>query len=164
MTNTLCNLRMQTEQDRRSVAEVIAEQARDSTPQLAWAEPDPRQVAFAKRGGRRSDFTPLQRAVPSWPSDLPLVEARLFWPMAALHVVAREDGGCAWSRIEELDAGSGNDEFMRADFPIYTIRDFYRFGLPEDTSITDLTAIEYRQRGRLVAWRLIARLEEQNNA
>lgn len=151
-----CALRIQThEDDSRRVDEVIAHQAGESPPLLTWAEPDPFYVDRLNRTGRRSDFVSLVRGAPSWPADLPLVEARLFWPGAALHVVAREDGGCSWTRIEEADPEGKDTDYMRTAFSVHTLRDRDRFGLPDESRIEDLTAIEYRQRGRLVAWRLM---------
>jgi len=126
---------------------------------LAWAEPDPLYVDRFNRAGRHGDFVPLVRGVPSWPTDLPLVEARLFWPGAALHVVAREEGGCRWTRIEETDPEGQDTDYRRTTFSVYTLRDRDRFGLPDESRIADLMAIEYRQRGRLIAWRLTIGVE-----
>ena len=152
-----CALRIQSRQDdSRPLAEVIAHQAAESPPLLAWAEPDPLYVDRVNRTGRRGDFVPLVRGVPaSWPADLPLVEVRLFWSRAALHVVAREHGGCAWTRIEELAPEGKETDYSRTGFSVHTLRDRQRFGLPNETGIDDLMAIEYRQRGRLIAWRLM---------
>lgn len=93
--------------------------------------------------------------MPSWPADLPLVEARLFWASSALHVVARERGGCSWVRIEEVAEGNGGTEVARSVIPVYTLRDLNRFGLENGPAIQGLSAVEYRQQGRLVAWRLV---------
>lgn len=151
-----CALRIQTQElDSPGLNDVIAHQAAKIPPLLAWAEPAPLYVDRCNRTGRRDDFVPLVQGVPSWPADLPLVEARLFWPDAALHLVAREHGGCAWTRIEEADPEGKESDYRRTAFPVYTLRDRRRFGLPDDTEIDDLMAIEYRQRGRLVAWRLV---------
>lgn len=151
-----CALRIQSRQDdSRRLAEVIAHQAGESPPLLVWAEPDPLYVDLVNHTGRRGAFTPLARGVPSWPDDLPLVEARLFWPRAALHVVAREEGGCNWTRIEEADPEGKETDYRRTAFSVHTLRDRDRFGLPDESRIEDLMAIEYRQRGRLVAWRLM---------
>jgi hypothetical protein len=155
-----CALRIQTQQDdSRRLAEVIAHKAAESPPLLAWAEPDPLYVDRLNRTGRRGDFVPLVLGAPDWPADLPLVEARLFWPRAALHVVAREDGGCVWTRIEETDPEGKETDYRRNEFSVYTLRDRHRFGLSDDIVIDDLMAIEYRQRGRLVAWRLMIGVE-----
>jgi hypothetical protein len=151
-----CALRVDTEYDARNVAEVAAHQASQDAPLLAWAEPDPLHVALGKGAGRREDFLPLQRGAPSWPADLPLIEARLFWPTTALHIIACEDGGCRWTRIEEVTADNETLMVMRSQFPVHTLRDAARFGFSAQKPIEGFRAIEYRQRGRLVAWRLIA--------
>jgi hypothetical protein len=146
--------------DRRGLAAVIQDAIGLHEPLLAWAEPDPRQVALDHHAGRRSDFVPLVRGQPVWPEDLPLTEARLFWPLAALHVVADADGGCRWIRIDERTTDDRDGEsLMRTACSVYSLRDRQRFGLPKETAIDHLMAIEYRQRGRLVAWRLT--LEEE---
>lgn len=152
MTADTCALRIQPPtQDSRTVAEIIADEADKAPPLLAWADPDPLHVNLTNHGGRREDFKPLMRGTPSWPQDLRLIEARLFWLDAALHVVACEAGGSIWTRIEEI-AGT---EFRREEFSVHTISDLPRFGLLEDAVIQNLIAIEYRQRGRLMAWRLM---------
>lgn len=83
-----CALRIDTQSDPRPLAALIAQQVQQSPPLLAWAEPDLRSVTLGHGAGRRDDFSPLVQGVPTWPEDVPLVEARLFWPGAALHVVA----------------------------------------------------------------------------
>lgn len=167
MTAMSCRLQLESDADARTVAEVIAQQVDEAAPLLAWAEPNPLYAVVHNRTGRRGDFVPLVQGAPSWPADLPLIEARLFWPTAALHVVAREGRGCLWTRIEELNAAAGaasNAEFMRTVFPVHTISDRARFGLPDQETITPLQAIEYRQCGRLVAWRLTIGTEEYRHA
>lgn len=155
MTDNTCDLRIQPAQnDPRPVAEIIATAISNAPPLLAWADPDPLHINLTNRSGRREDFQPLMRGASLlWPHDLRLLEARLFWRDAALHVVARDDGGCRWTRIEER-AGT---EFRREEFSVHPIRDRQRFGLSDsdDATIKNLMAIEYRQRGRLVAWRLM---------
>jgi hypothetical protein len=138
-----------------SVADLIRQKAQEAEPLLAWAEPDPLHVDVSNSTGRRNDFEPLVRGIPSWPDDLPLVEARLFWAKSALHVVAKEGGGCVWVRIEEVSEGSGETEVARSVIPVYTLRDLKRFGLESGPAFERLRAVEYRQQGRLVAWRLV---------
>lgn len=151
-----CALRIRPQQrDPRGLAEVIADAVHPCAPLLAWAEPDPLHVALTNHTGRRGTFTPLVQGMPSWPTDLPLVEARLFWPRAALHVVACETGGCSWTRIEEADPEGKETDYIPVALSVYTLRDHDRFGLPDESRIEDLMAIEYRQRGRLMAWRLM---------
>ncbi|MDG4584357.1 MAG: hypothetical protein P9E67_09790 [Candidatus Competibacter sp.] len=137
-----------------SVTDLIRRKAQETKPLLAWAEPDPLHVDVSNSTGRRSDFEPLVCGMPSWPTDLPLVEARLFWASTALHVVVKEGGGCAWVRIEEASKGSGGAEVARSVIPVYTLRDLKRFGLQGEMTIKGLRAVEYRQQGRLVGWRL----------
>lgn len=141
-----------------SVAEFVRRRAQGAAPLLAWAEPDPLcvDVAITNRTGRRADFTPLVQGAPAWPEDLPLVEARLFWAGSALHVVAGEGGGCRWSDLEEVTDGPGEFvEVVSPSIPVHTLRDLKRFSLSDMPAIEGLQAIEYRQRGRLVAWRLV---------
>lgn len=148
-----------------SVADLIREKAQEAEPLLlAWAEPDPLYVDVSNSTGRRSGFKPLVRGMPSWPADPPLVEARLFWASSALHVVAREGGGCAWVRIEEVAEGNGGTEVARSVIPVYTLRDLNRFDLQSGPDFEGLHAVEYRQQGRLVAWRLVINGEESVNA
>ncbi|EGV32667.1 hypothetical protein ThidrDRAFT_1152 [Thiorhodococcus drewsii AZ1] len=154
MIANTCALHMHTEKDLRSVAEVIADQAGKAPPLLAWADPDPLHVDLVNRTGRHGDFVPLAQGVPSWPADLPLVEARLFWPRAVLHVVACEKGGCVWTCIKEVTADDDTLPAMRSEIPVHTRRDLARFGLSAHEVVEGLRAIEYRERGRLVAWRL----------
>lgn len=162
-TPTRCWLQHKTKTDGCTVADVIAPWLSGAPPLLAWAEPDPLQVVTHNKTGRRDDFRPLVQGTPSWPNDLPLIEARLFWPTAALHVVAHEAGGCRWMRIEEFNApteATDTVEVMRTPLPVYTISDQERFGLPDSVAIEHLQAIEYRQRGRLISWRLTIGTEE----
>lgn len=145
-------------EDKVSVAAFVAAKVRESRPLLAWAEP---QASFARKGtpGRIGDFRPLVAGCPAWPEDLPLVEARLFWATSALHVVADSDG-CRWVTLLESDAGE--EEVQRSEKPVVTLRDAARFGL--DTRGWpggSLSAIEYRNGGRLVGWRLTTSAKEQ---
>lgn len=156
MTDSRCRIVCSAGKDETgSVADLVRQWAGESVPLLAWAEPDPLFVVVSNRTGRRDDFEPLVPGTPAWPEDLPLVEARLFWPDSALHVVAREGAGCAWARIAEVPAGQTGSEVARTAIPVYTLQDRSRFGLPEGPMLDGLQAIEYRQRGRLVAWRLL---------
>jgi hypothetical protein len=163
-----CALRIETRQDLGRIREVIDHQAGESPPLLAWAEPDPLYVDRLNRTGRRGDFVPLVLGAPPWPADLPLVEARLFWPKAALHLVARADGGCVWTRIEEGGADENRLLVTRSEFPVHVHGrgDLARFGLAPHAALEGLPlrAIEYRERGRLVAWRLTIANEEYRNA
>jgi len=164
MTTHHCVVRIHTERDHRSVTKVIAHQAGQylTLPVLAWAEPDPLHVELSNHSGRRADFLPLMRGIPCWPDDLPLVEARLFWDTAALHVVADESGGCAWTRIEELDGIQDVEgiQLMRSTMRIHTRRDMARFGLSNLSELSGLQAIKYLDGGRLVAWRLMFKAGE----
>jgi hypothetical protein len=159
MTANVCTLHIQTKSDSCSVNEIIAQQVLDNPPQLAWAEPNPLHVKVTNRTGQRDDFVSLQLGHPSWPIDLPLIEARLFWPNAALHVVASDGGGCIWTRIAESETAELH--VMRSTIRVHTRSDWERFGLNNSEAIKNLQAIEYRERGRLVAWRLI--IEGMNN-
>lgn len=140
--------------DARSVGQYIADYcSTQPKPQLAWAEPTPSALRADGARGRRRDFVPFVQGALRWPADLVLVEARMFWDTAALHVVADPDGGCRWARIEE--SASGQDEVVCSYVPVQTLRDRARFGLGDDGQISArLTAVEYRRNGHLVAWRL----------
>jgi hypothetical protein len=142
-----------------TIAEFIRAQAEQCPPLLAWAEPEHTAVDVNGATGRRRDFALLVTGEPAWPDGVPLVEARLFWEKAALHVIAT-DKGCRWARIEE--GGSKGEEVTRSKTPVFTLRDRNRFGLNEEQEISELIAIEYRQHGRLVAWRLINRKGNAN--
>ena len=153
MTARQCSLLLSNGQSTRSLAEFVAAEVAKSPPEVAWAEPDLTAVVLISPSGRREDFDPLVRGAPNWPSDLPLVEARLFWKDSALHVVS--DGACCrWARIEE-QAGI---ETMCHQYDVQTLRDRKRFfGDAVGTSMEGLSAIEYRHNGQLVAWRLVER-------
>ena len=164
-----CSLQCTHDEDDRDVSKFVAEQATAREPVLAWADPDPEPShlpAFDKLGFR-ADFAPLAKGTPEWQHDIVLAEARLFWPDAALHVVAKVGGGCRWAKVEEMTSGQNVEEqatdnanlrikaVLRTSFRVLTLRDHARFGIedwPKD--FEKLTAIEYRQAGRLVAWRL----------
>jgi hypothetical protein len=156
MTDSPCVIEWTADEDGNlSVAEFVRQQAQQAPPLLAWAEPDPLGVDLTNHTGRRDGFALLvSGGMPSWPADLPLAEARLFWTSSALHVVAREGGGCGWAWIEEKPAGNAGTPVARSVIPVHTLRDGKRFGLPDGQTIAGLRAIEYRQQGRLVAWRL----------
>lgn len=172
-----------------SVATLIMERAAREPPLLTWAEPD---VRLPKGGapGRLAGFTPLTIGGPTWPADIALAEARLFWKDKSLHAVAA-GRGCQWVELEEASVGPLLGRFQRlaglignwfatraelpkapikADrpegrvqklmYPVHTVQDTQRFGLqPADIGgDLKLSAIEYRQSGRLVAWRLVPEL------
>lgn len=140
-----------------TIADLIAEEAQKQEPSLAWAEPDLTAVALDNQSGRRADFIPLVRGAPNWPHDLRLVEARLFWPNAALHATA-EDQNVRWVRFEENsgDDNAAKETVTREQFDIETVRDRRRFGLGDaGDGIEKLSAILYRRNGRLIAWRLV---------
>lgn len=155
MTSSKCGLqRTPSQKASLSVLELVRMKAAECEPVLAWAEPDPLQIELSNDTGRRADFVPLARGAPPWKDDLPLVEARLFWGKSALHVVAREGGGCIWTRFEEVKSG-GDADVTRTETEVHTLRDRKRFGLQDQHSIEGLRAIEYRCQGRLIAWRLV---------
>lgn len=156
MAEKTCSLKRDANDDDRDVAGFVADKARETPPPLlVWADPDPMAVDTQANQGRRMRF-PLSRDSSGWPADLPLVEARLFWKDAALHVIAKEGGGCRWARIEEQVGGNG-EEVTRQEFKVVALADRARFGLESGAALPGLRAIEYRQRGRLVGWRLIAK-------
>jgi hypothetical protein len=148
------------------VSEFISDQCKKQPPLLAWADPVPYTRNTDGKPGRRSDFHPLVQGTPSWPANLPLAEARLFWQDAGLHVVAEEGGGCRWARIQEC--ATGDNECSRSETRVLSLRDRERFGLAEDHAVPKtLVAVEYRQQGRLVAWRLLVdcvQLEDSGDA
>ena len=158
MMDSQCELFIRKGRDPRNVSQFIMDEVDRSMPSLAWGEPDPLDVELDNRDGRRDDFRPLVLGAPSWPDDVTLLEARLFWDSTALHVAMLESGGCGWTRIEEMngapDQTAGAMNLIRSTKPVHTRRDMTRFGLQGLESFPGLTAVEYRERGRLVAWRL----------
>jgi hypothetical protein len=154
MSETTCHIVRDQGVDKTcSVTDFIRQQVQANPPVLAWAEPEITAVDMdSQTGGRREDFTPFVRGVPeNWPGTLPLVEARLFWDTAVLHVVSRDDGGCQWARIEE----SRGNTVERREVPVMTLRDVKRFGLELQPVSGALVVVEYREHGRLVGWRLV---------
>jgi len=150
MSETRCNLKRDRGEANCSIAEFIATRAEKTPPLLIWAEPNPSAVDLAGNTGRRIHSLPLVRGIPEWLDKVPLTEARLFWQNLALHVVARDEGGCLWATIEE--GADGGEEVIRSERRVVTLADHQRFGLMEQPAFSDLRAIEYRQQGRLVAW------------
>jgi hypothetical protein len=165
----------------RDLSSVLADEVGKTPPLLAWAEPDLTAVCLNNRTGRRTDFQALVCGEPQWPGDIRIVEARLFWKDASLHVVANQDGqGCRWVRIEEVENGEegveslqrspsssghaeieqqgGEMDVKRLKYPVFTVRDRQRFGLGEVgrnlSAIENVVAIEYRIYGHLIGWRL----------
>lgn len=154
MTDSTCRLVLTPAREEScSVRELVQQKATESKPLLAWAEPDPLCVDLTNGTGRREGFRPLVCGMPSWSDAPPLCEARLFWADSALHIVAGERGGCAWVRIAE--APEGGVGVARSEIAVHTVQDHKRFGLQGESKIEGLRAVEYRQRGRLVAWRLV---------
>ncbi len=128
-------------------------------PLLAWAEPEPAALNEDGTSGRLQGFRPLVEGTPDW-NGLSLVEARLFWQNAALHVLADGSGGCSSVWIEECEEG---ESMTRVKAPVLTLRDTQRFGQAgTGWAQRKLTAIEYRLAGRLVAWRLVTDKESGN--
>lgn len=164
MTESRCKLALEPAQvETCGVNELIQKKAAEQTPLLAWGDPDPQGVNLVNASGRREDFQPLVLGAPSWPNDLRLVEARLFWPTAALHVVASEGGGCRWTTFEESGSDAGLEVAWRK-ITVFTLRDLARFGLQAGQAIDNLAAIEYRQQGRLIGWRLTIKVQERSHA
>lgn len=147
-----------------SVREEISVRYQQNLPSLIWAEPQANWLGHGS--GSHLDFLPLQQlhgALPQWPDELPLAEARLFWPGSAIHIVA-ENGGCRWAHIEETQEKPGDDVITvsRNSKPVYLLsrNELNRFGLLNknwsESGLTEtLTAITYYQQGRLLAWRLV---------
>lgn len=162
-----CKIKRECGSVEHSVREEIIAACGKKPPLLAWAEP---QADWYGHGtGRHLQFVPLQRlqgTPPDWPEDLPLAEARLFWPdHRALHIVANEYGGCRWVCIGEVTEEEKHEQsdnifcVNREILPVYTLRpdDLARFGLAHHKHAPfseELNVITYHQQGRLVAWRL----------
>lgn len=155
MPEKSCTLKRSVDEDIRDVAEFVTAQVGAIPPLLIWADPDPMAMDAHGNYGRLMDF-PLARDTSNWPSGVPIAEARLFWKDSALHVVARNGGGCRWVRIEE----QAGDEVVRDEFKVAAVVDRTRFGLEEGATLPGLRAIEYRQEGRLVGWRLTIGTQE----
>jgi hypothetical protein len=154
MPEERCRLKRSHDEDARTAAQFVAEQAREYPPLLVWVEPDPAAVDLSGNTGRRLHSLPFGADFGERFAGMPLAEARLFWERAALHVVASEDEGCRWAKIEESDDGEG-EEVMRDDgIEVLTVADRVRFGLPDEPALK-LRAIQYLERGRLVGWRLV---------
>ena len=168
-----CRLARIPGEDSCSVLAFIERKARERPPRLVWIEPDPEAVEIGPGGGRRIAALPLAGGAPeSWPDDwreLPLTEARLFWPTSALHVLASDDG-CRWVRIEERDGDAvereerDEDVVERVVSSVFAQSDASRYGLSPAAVEGPLIAIQYRKRGRLVGWRLMIEREERGNA
>ena len=160
MPESQCNLKREHDESTCSVAAFITQKAKESPPLLAWADPEPTAVDLTSKTGRRVTFQPLVQGVPNWPDDIPLAEVHLFWQNSALHVISKEGGGCRWAMIEEDEIGGLMA--LRSEKQVLTVRDYLRFGL-EARQELKLRAVEYRQHGRLVAWRLITVEQGQAN-
>lgn len=137
----------------------IRELCQDRLPQLAWAEPCIRLYRQNEllRSGRHPHFVPLVTGLPSWPEELLLSEARLFWADHAVHLLRLDETHCAEVTLSESKSpDSALDKLVtRQTKNLLTLRDKQRFGLETLALSESITAIEYRQSGRLLAWRLI---------
>jgi len=128
----------------------------ETPPVLAWAEP---QISLYRtpdgllHTGRHPQFTPLVTGCPQWPEDLSLTEARLFWPNKAIHLVASGTRGCV--SVTLFEAPDGDQEVVKTKIELLTLRDAARFGLRGSLIDQYAGSIEYRRRGRLLAWRLV---------
>lgn len=128
-------------------------------PLLGWAEPVAGWL-HDRQPGRIAGFLPLQRDGGSWPDEVPLAEARLFWADRALHVVAQAKG-CRWAEIEELPpADAAGELVMRRSRIVLTVRhkkELQRFGLnAADCAYPDrLELIEYGHAAQQRGWRLL---------
>ena len=151
MNGERCQITISSDCSPVGLAALLMTEVAITPPLLAWAEPDLMAAVLDNDTGRRSDFHALVSGTPDWPLDLPLVEARLFWKTAALHVVADETG-CRFARIKE----EGSADAIRRVYPIHTLQDRRRFGLADfGGGIGRLNAVEYWRDGRLIGWRLM---------
>ena len=150
------------EQKRQTYACTLNERIRqlcdEKPPQLAWAETG---ICFYQhegqlRAGRHSSFTPLIEGKPVWPHDLALSEARLFWPDRAVHLLMIDSVNCAEVTLKEVsgEEASTGEQVIKQSQTLLTLRDKERFGLANIQLPANITAIEYRHQGRVLAWRL----------
>ncbi len=132
----------------------------ESKPSLVWLEPNPREVDLKTPNGRRIDSPSLTEGFPAWlngENEPSMVEARLFWDRAALHVIADPGGeSCRWDLLWETQTPSEDGIRVRRDeYPVHTLKDRARFGFEIESADLKLKMVEYREGGRLVAWRLV---------
>lgn len=129
--------------------------------QMAWAEIDPTAITN-NMPGRYQGFEPFVLGKPQWPLETPLLEARLFGDNDMLHIV-KSDDGCRWVRTEvQIAHANESDINQSAPIKVLTLQDASRFGFSITSWPKNIAAIEYRQYGKLIAWRLITIKESCN--
>ena len=72
--------------------------------------------------------------------------------------------GCRWARIEEhrIEEQEG-EEVEREVSSVFTHQDATRYGLQSAKLAGKLVAVRYRERGRLVGWRLMIEPGERSD-
>lgn len=154
-----CSLVLDSGKEMLSVRQLAVRFSEQSSPLLAWAEPDPRAIGRSTGSGRWQDFVPLRAGTPDWPDDLRLMEARLFWSDRSVHIVS--DGPeSRWAELrEETPSGSGIP-VLKKNYKVHLTQDRARFGLAnEDVPSAGIRMIEYWTGGQLLGWRLVTDTE-----
>lgn len=138
------------------------------TPPLSWVEPRPGVVGEDGQFLTAPECAGFSRGLPA--GTAPLDEARLFWPGAALHVVACEGEGCSWSYFRETygtdeegahaASGDGAEPALRDRHEVLLMEDADRHRFLGDGAepflqdVDRLVAVTYHVQGRLAAWTL----------
>jgi hypothetical protein len=159
-SNLSVELKWQSGESDQSLLDFIAKICMAEAPLLHWLEPRP-GYPDQNHFGPWPGFTGLGAGAPDIDGfrkkGRDFSEARLFYQNKALHVLAAAKGR-RWSWCEECEKTpapeTGRLEVIRAEKPVFLFQDHDRYGLPEAWT-NKLRAIEYRNQGRLVAWRLL---------
>lgn len=143
----------------QALREFILQQYQQDPPELVWVEPNPWQWNGSANKRKFPQFETLCTELPVWPSDLELIEARLFWPHKTMHLIAdglqlrwmslMENGG-----VDDADLSGELKNTQRITRSLMTIRDYRRFGFKQNHFVPNLEAYEYHLNNHLIAWRL----------
>jgi hypothetical protein len=142
------------------LAEVAASICRDRPPAMSWVEPAlhlPRRDG-KPQPGRLPGFRPLIEGTPE--ANLPLAEARLYYPDQWLHLLA-SPSSCRevrWSESSFSGAKPYAGEILVSEQSVllWRGRELVRFGLTDDVFPEgDLRVRLYSIAGQLLTWQIL---------
>jgi hypothetical protein len=136
----------------------LAERSQRDPPSLSWVEPRPGLRPDGSRGAI-SNWKLLYGGTP--PLELPITEARLFWPARALHLLCAPDGA-RWLEYREAPPEGAAEAAEWAPVPVqrakrYRVKlrqDRDRFQFQRPAQLEDVVIVEYRVGGSVAQWRI----------
>ena len=141
-----------------ALSEVVAAICRARLPAMSWVEPAlhlPRRDG-KPQPGRLPDFRPLVPGTPD--TELPLAEARLYYPDQWLHLLVSPTGcrEVCWSESSFTGAAPYASEVLVSEQPVLLWRDRERFGLNDNILPTGNVQVRiYSVNGQLLTWRIL---------